>query len=113
MLAMAALPPDATEYILGELTRRLNEVAGRLEVGLNRLDAVYVRRDVYDQATALAKQERDTIASTCKTTGEELERRVDKLEESRQWLFRLSVGALVSAFVSLLVAVVMVSTGLK
>lgn len=111
-------PQDATEYILAELTRRLNEVASRLEVGMNRMDGIYVRRDVYDQWLATAKQEHVTLsavadaASTAvKTTTNELERRLKDIEEGKQWLLRLCLGTLATGIVSILLTVLYTTKG--
>lgn len=105
--------PDATEYILGELTRRLNEVASRLEVGLGRMDGVYVRRDVYDQAVNTTRQEHATQETQCtarfdaqKARSDSLEARLKLLEDGRTWLLRLVSGSLVTGLIAILYTVI-------
>lgn len=107
------VPPDATEYILSELTRRLNEVASRLEVGLNRMDGVYVRKDVFDQSQATAAQEHTNIRAASTTAVGTLEvalkdneNRIETLEKNRQWVLRMAGSALFTAIVTAVVALV-------
>jgi hypothetical protein len=108
--------PDATEYILSELTRRLNEVASRLETGLLRLDQVYVRKDVYDQWQKTAEVEHNQLISDRKAAIEslsvsdrELARRIQAIEDGKQWLLRLCAGSLITTVISVAVTVILVT----
>ena len=84
-------PPDATEYILQELARRLDEVTSRLESALSRQDSIYVRKDVYDQAQQTAR-EADKRQDDRVTV---LAGRIDDLEDDKKWLVRLVIGFIV------------------
>lgn len=114
-----APPPDgAVTYILNELTRRLNEVAGRFEIGMGRLDSVYVRKDVYDQFQLTAKTEHTamdasvaSLNAAASAAHTDLEKRIEAMEESRQWLLRLCAGALITALISAAIAVITVAGG--
>ena len=82
---------DATEYILQELARRLDEVTSRLENGLSRFDSTYIRKDVYDQAQKTAEAEHTAQELKIKN----LESRLDDLEDDKKWLVRLVIGFIV------------------
>lgn len=82
---------DATEYILQELARRLDEVTSRLEGGLNRLDGTYVRKDVWTEAQGTIAAERTRQSDKIAV----LETRVDELENDKQWLVRLVIGFII------------------
>lgn len=107
------VPPDAVEFILEQLTRRLDETASRLEDGLGRMDGVYVRKDVYQQAVETARSERDAVkvaalnaAAEVKNDLDDLESRLRRMEDARQWLFRMASGAFVTALISMVVVLV-------
>lgn len=113
-----AVPQDAVEYILEQLTKRLDEVAVRLEQGMQRLDGTYVRQAVFEQWALTADEIHKSQASALlaameasKITDAAAKARIDKMEESRQWLFRLCAGALLSALISVMVALWLASKG--
>jgi len=106
------VPPGATEYVLAELGRRLTEVANRLEVGLARMEGIFVRKDVYEGWTKLADQEHLNIRADCSNKGSELQarlndqaRRIEALEEGKRWLLRAFGGSIVTTVISAFVAV--------
>ena len=109
---MAGEPADLTEYILGELTKRLDDVARRLEAGLNQMDGTYVRRDVYNQGQVTQQQEHLNMTASCTSAVAEVKsiaadtlRRVNLLEDGRTWLLRLCAGSVITALISVALAV--------
>ena len=114
------MPADpTTEYILGELTRRLNEIAERLEAGLSRMDGVYARRETIEGLQNSAKLEHANMLQNCLQQSEagksllaELTRRVDESEEGRLYLKRLVSGSAVTAVFGVIVAIISARHGL-
>lgn len=85
-----------------ELQRRLAEVLERFEQLANRLDATYVRRDVFESYKELIKA-RDETRQTSESS---LERRIKDLEDDRTAKNRLIWGALISGISGIIVAIV-------
>ena len=98
---------DATEYILQELARRLDEVTSRLESGLNRFDSTYVRKDVYDQALQTAKAERTVQDAAIQS----LKGRIDDLEDDKTWLVRLVLAFIILGVLGAVVGFAKVAGG--
>lgn len=101
------VPDGAVEYILDQLTKRLDQTAERLEDGMGRMDLTFVRKDVYDQTAATANADRATLAAKIEAADAELrrevkdlDRRIRAMEDSRQWLFRVASGSFITALIS-------------
>ena len=72
-------PPDGTPT-LGEVVRRLEEVASRLQQLTDRLDTTYLRHDVY-RAERRADEGRLAV----------IEGRLDEHDSDRTWLRRAAI----------------------
>lgn len=97
-----------------EMQRRLAEVLARFEELANRLDLVYVRRDVFDaykelQQTRLdaAKAEREALEKQLDTERGAYEKRLQILEDDKTAKGRLVWGSFISAIGAILVAVIL------
>lgn len=84
------MPPD---YSIQELARRLDEVVGTLEGLVSRLDATYLRRDLFDAKSQTAELARDRQSDAMAA----LTDRVAQLEDDKKWLVRLVLGFIVLA----------------
>ncbi len=105
------VPPDATEYILTELTRRLNEVASRLEVGMGRMDSTFVDRRSYDADRRTDAALAAAADAALLVTIADLTRSRDEQAAGRRWLVRLSVSTTLAAVGSAVVALVLAASG--
>lgn len=97
-----------------EVQRRLTEVLERFEALANRLDMTYVRRDIFDAYKELVatriealKTEKEALVKQADTEREALSARVQVLEDDKTTKTRLIWGAFISAFGSVVVAIVL------
>lgn len=82
---------------LGEVARRLDEVFSRLEKLVNDMPRTFVNRDLFDAYKELVSARDTTLQTTITAQGD----RIKSLEDDKTWLYRLIVGAVVLALVSL------------
>jgi len=101
----AASDAEVMRYILDDLTKRLAETAARFEAAMGRLDSTYVRKDVYDLDRANATATVLASDAALRVTATDLTRRLDSMDEARTWLYRLVVGAVVTALIGVGIAI--------
>ena len=87
----------APDISLGEVARRLDEVLTRFERLSSDLPKQFVTRDLFDsyKETVAAKNE------TMEIEHREMQRRIGELEDDKKWLYRLIIGAVILAIVSI------------
>ena len=95
------MSPENSERTAGELGRRFDEIANRLEGLLVRLDATYVRQDLW-------RSEKDSIEGRWKQEVDALKDRTTAIESRQEWVIR-TVGAVV--IMAVLGTIFLVRTG--
>lgn len=96
---------SGTEVLLREMARRLDEVATRMEAGLGRMDANYVRRDVFELSVKALTDAAAALTAKVDESDKNLSKRLDDLEGDRKWLSRtigafIIIGVLSAVFVA-------------
>jgi hypothetical protein len=87
-------PADPT---LGEVARRLDDVLSRFEKLAGDLPRTFVSRDLFDSYKETTAAKNDLMESEHR----DLARRINELEDDKKWLYRLIVGAVILAIVSI------------
>lgn len=86
---------DKVNYILAELTRRLDEVASRLETGFARMDATYVRQDLFDLTISRSSDSLRALQASAEEANKMVTKRISELEDDKKWLTRLLIGFII------------------
>lgn len=90
----------STGILLREMARRLDEVATRMEAGLGRMDANYVRRDVFELSIKAITDAAAALTAKVEASDETLNRRISDLEDDKKYLIRTVLGFIIVGVLS-------------